>query len=218
MKNFKKITLTSLLTFCVFGFLSWDTKLSVKEFAEIYTNALVNKDTANLNKLIKPAAYVPFYAKRFKEAKVIAYKDVNDTLSSFAFKSDRGTIHTPVLIKDGEMWAKLDLDYPKDEYSYTFSISAEDNSIVNKGVLSFDKKQFGIEALSEKKLEKERKYHNITVSSVENLSNLKLENDLDVKLNLRITISRSQGKEFVDRQEKELSVEPGKTLKLKELF
>ena len=164
--------------------IAWDTPISTKEFAVKYTDALAKHDTTELKKFIQPANYIPFYAKRFSDIKVLETKDINDTLSSFTFSSNKGIIHTPVLKKDGKMFAQLNLKYAKDIWSYTNGIYTSDNSNLNKGVLSYDMTRFEIAGLTEKKLNKERDSYNVSISSVESVSNLKLKNELGTELRM----------------------------------
>ena len=206
------------LTFAVVLFVSWTSIISTKEFAEKYTEALVAHDTTALKQFIQPANYIPFYAKRFDEAKVLETKDINDTLSSFVFQSNKGPIHTPVLKKDGQMWAMLNMKNPDDKWSYTIGIYTVDDSKLIKTNISYDMVRWGLSAPSLKEVNKERSSYNTSISSVESISNLKIENKLKTEIRVEITKSRWDGKDFVDKQEKEIKIAPGKKLKLKSIF
>ena len=112
---FKK-TLLPLLVLTI-SLISCNKQNTTAELAKIYTKALTDHDTTILQQIIKPAVYVPFYAKRFKEAALLETKKINDTLSCFTFNSNKGVIHSPVIKKDNEMGVDLAFKYPKDKYS-----------------------------------------------------------------------------------------------------
>lgn len=209
--------LTPLFLLMIF-FLYWASITSTEAFAKTYTKALVNQDTTTLKQYIKPAAYIPFYAKRFKEAIVVKTKEINDTLSSFVFNSDRGVIHTPVIKKNGEMWVDFTAKYPKDKYSYTVSITTADDSNLNNVSLSYDITRWELSGTSTTDLDEERSSYNTSIGSVEKVENIVIKNNRTVDLKVRFTKSRWDGKEFVDRQEKELDLKGNKKLKLAELF
>ena len=93
-----------------------------------------------------------------------------------------------------------------------------DDSKLEGGALSYVLTRLEIPVVKEVKLKEKDWSYNASISSVESIAKLKIDNVLKVDLRVEITKSRWDGNDFVEKQEKKVIVKGGKTLHLKSIF